>query len=106
MLINQIATFLSNKSVLYLFSVIDNLRFNFGGKFKFIDFREKPTFTKWALKFFVRSRASAPLTLQKMSVDVSTAHTLQKPWARENFGSQPRSYINSNLAFINGIKLY
>ena len=44
MLINQIATFLSNKSVLYLFSVIDNLRFNFGGKFKFIDFREKPTF--------------------------------------------------------------
>ena len=45
MLINQIATFLSNKSVLYLFSVIDNSRFNFGGKFKFIDFREKPTFT-------------------------------------------------------------
>ena len=44
MLINQFATFLSNKSVLYLFSVIDNLRFNFGGKFKFIDFREKPTF--------------------------------------------------------------
>ena len=45
MLINQIATFLSNTSVLYLFSVIDNSRFNFGGKFKFIDFREKPTFT-------------------------------------------------------------
>ena len=46
MLINQIATFLSNKSVLYLFSVIDNLRFNFGGKFKFIDFREKSTFNE------------------------------------------------------------
>ena len=46
MLINQIATFVSNKSVLYLFSVIDYSRFNFGGKFKFIDFRENPTFSK------------------------------------------------------------
>ena len=44
MLINQFTTFLSYKSLLYLFSVIDNFRFNFGRKFKFIDFREKPTF--------------------------------------------------------------
>ena len=38
MLINQFAKFLLYKSVLYLFSVIDNLRFNFGGKFKFIGY--------------------------------------------------------------------
>ena len=40
MLINQFATFLYYKSVLYLFSVIDNLRFDFGGKFKFIAYLE------------------------------------------------------------------
>ena len=59
MLINQIATFLSNKSVLYHVSVIDYSRFDFGGKFKFIDFREKPTF---------KSRAKLILILTKVKI--------------------------------------
>jgi hypothetical protein len=36
MLLNHFDTFLSKKSVLYLFSVIDNLIFHFAGKFQFI----------------------------------------------------------------------